>query len=326
MIDELQAIADQAHAHWSVITGTPRLVVRRENAVFKVETNHGTAALRVHRKGYHNQAEIESELQWMAHLAQCGIVVPQPFATNGGPFLAQVQDHDGESVIVDLLSWLEGDPLGNAGKPLSQPEQRITSLFFTIGAKLAKLHMASDAWAIPADFKRHALDRDGLVGERPAWGRFWDAACLTSDEQQLMRQTREHTATFLDGFSRTPLDYGLIHADLVPENILINGSHVSFIDFDDAGYGFRSFDLAVALSKHRAEPAYAAIRRSLISGYRSERHYTSEDERAIDVFIAMRDLALLGWVDERSSEPETAARVPRVRAAALASAQWLLNQ
>ena len=39
-------------------------------------------------------------------------------------------------------------------------------------------------------------------------------------------------------------DYGLIHADLISENMLWTGEHPYLIDFDDGGWGFRDFELA----------------------------------------------------------------------------------
>ena len=44
------------------------------------------------------------------------------------------------------------------------------------------------------------------------------------------------------------LDYGLIHADSVRDNMLVDKSgKVSLIDFDASGYGFRLFDIATLL-------------------------------------------------------------------------------
>jgi Ser/Thr protein kinase RdoA (MazF antagonist) len=39
---------------------------------------------------------------------------------------------------------------------------------------------------------------------------------------------------------------GIIYADLNANNALREGGRLSVIDFDDAGFGWRAFDLAVA--------------------------------------------------------------------------------
>ena len=43
------------------------------------------------------------------------------------------------------------------------------------------------------------------------------------------------------------------------------------IDFDDGGFGFRLFDIATALIKHRVEPDFTDLRAALIEGYHSQR-------------------------------------------------------
>ena len=39
----------------------------------------------------------------------------------------------------------------------------------------------------------------------------------------------------------------MIHADLVPENVLVDGDSIRLIDFDDAGFGWHHFEIATAL-------------------------------------------------------------------------------
>ena len=39
---------------------------------------------------------------------------------------------------------------------------------------MAAMHNQASAWQPPAGFKRHALDADGLMGEAPFWGPFWE--------------------------------------------------------------------------------------------------------------------------------------------------------
>jgi hypothetical protein len=62
------------------------------------------------------------------------------------------------------------------------------------------------------------------------------------------------------------LDYGLIHADLVRENVLVDGQELRMIDFDDGGWGFRMFDVATALFKNRHESGYDTLKTALLCG------------------------------------------------------------
>ncbi len=63
------------------------------------------------------------------------------------------------------------------------------------------------------------------------------------------------------------LDFGLIHADVVGQNLMWDGSEVSFIDFDGSCYGFRSFELATFLLRFVQDADYSVLRAALCKGY-----------------------------------------------------------
>jgi Ser/Thr protein kinase RdoA (MazF antagonist) len=324
ILEQPLALALKAITHWDCIVGVPAFVMHRENAVFKIETNVGFAALRIHRPGYHTRIEIESELQWMAHLAQSGLEVPTPFFTRQGSFVAEVQDSENQTYLIDLLSWLDGEPLGKSRVPLAFADEQLNAIFYGVGRTLAYLHQASDTWTPPGNFYRHALDCEGLLGETAAWGRFWEATCLSPDEQKLMTNVRELAICKVDALAAAGADYGLIHADLVRENILIANGQTRFIDFDDAGFGFRMFDIAVALVKNRDEPQYENMKNRLFAGYKAVRQLSAVDENSVELFLALRDFAYLGWADARRHEPEIAPRLSMIKKDTLEAAKTFL--
>jgi Ser/Thr protein kinase RdoA (MazF antagonist) len=316
-------IAEQACGHWPCITSAPQLFMHRENSVFQVQTTRGPAALRIHRHGYHSKAAIQSEMQWMAHLSANGLQVPEPLINGEGVYLAEIP-FEGKIHVADLLTWLDGAPLGNSIDPLGHGKGELENIFFNLGVVIARLHAVSDAWNMPAGFKRHAWDRDGYVGEAPLWGAFWKADGLSGVERNILRAAREKAGLELDALRKAGADYGLIHADFVRQNILVTGADVCIIDFDDCGFGFRMYDFATALVKNRAEPHYKAIRQSLFEGYRSLRHLSMLDEQSLDLFLALRDFAYLGWMEARRGEPGVEVRMADIRSATIAAAEAFL--
>ena len=104
------------------------------------------------------------------------------------------------------------------------------------------------------------------------------------------------------------LDHGLIHADLVRENIMRDGSRVQFIDFDDSGFGFRLFDLATTLMPNLNEPDYRELKSALLKGYRSVRPI---DTSHLNLFMALRSATYLGWIMTRMDEDGSVARNER---------------
>ena len=276
------------------------LVAARENQVFRVDTGGASFALRLHRPGYRSDQQLWSELQWMSAASKGGLQVPTPIASSSGEFLQVVN-----GIQVDLLSWLSGTPIGAATKDIFVTDR--TSLFRSLGQNVARLHQISDAWTLPENFDRPSWDRDGLVGEAPVWDRFWDNPTLTAQDRELFvtfRQTADRELVRLND----QLDYGLIHADLVRENVLIDDGALQFIDFDDGGFGYRLFDVTTILISNFYEPDFRALKQSLLEGYSSERPL---DTDALDLFMVLRSATYLGWIIKRMDEPGAVERNER---------------
>ena len=303
----------EALPRWGLPGASLTLVATRENRIFRVEHAGARFALRLHRPGYRSETELRSELDWMSALKAGGLSVPDPVPALDGSLLQEVRD-----TRVDLLTWLDGLPLGATGDPLTLDDP--AALFRAIGQELARLHAHSDAWSPPTGFRRWAWDLNGLVGETPVWGRFWDNPALDPDERLLFQQVRD-TARRELAEHHSRLDYGLIHADLVRENILVNDRRVQFIDFDDGGFGYRLFDIAGALVKNLAEPNYGLLKDALIAGYRSERPL---DSGPLDLLLLLRACTYLGWIIPRMNEPGAGRRNRRSIAVARQLAETYL--
>ena len=84
------AVIDAARLHWSLGDAPITLVAARENQVYRVDHTNGPAALRLHRPGYRTNAEINSELQWMAMLAENSIAVPTPLAGTDNTYISHL--------------------------------------------------------------------------------------------------------------------------------------------------------------------------------------------------------------------------------------------
>ncbi len=313
--DTPDAIARAALAHWRLADAPLASVQQRENLVFRVGLPGGAAALRLHRAGYHDAAALDSELMWLEALHAQGLPVPRPIPTAAGALSAVVVAH-GVARRADLLEWLDGEPLGASGSPLAGDRARTRRVFAALGQAMARLHAASDAWVRPPGFTRHHWDRDGLVGDSPFWGRFWDVRELpgASDaDAALLLAGRDHARAALGALPAT-LDYGLVHADLVRENVLVAGEAVRLLDFDDAGFGWRLFDIATALVKNRTEPDADGIAASLLDGYCAVRSLAGQALDHLPLFMMLRAFTYLGWVAARRHEPGNAARLPRLLA------------
>lgn len=308
----MKTTVERALRLWGLKGADWALVAERENRVFKISTKCGQHyALRFHRPAFRRDAELTSELAWMGALASGGLHVPAPIAALDGAYLHRVDD-----VQIDVLCWLPGVPLGETGQPLKLSDRQ--GVFRDIGLETARLHQISDAWAPPTGFDRWSWDRAGLLGDQPVWGRFWDNPTLSQKDKILFEAARDKGAQQLLEFEDT-LDYGLIHADLVRENIMIDGNRVGLIDFDDGGWGFRLFDVATFLFKNRSEPDYDDLKAAFIDGYQCQR---ALDTEALDLFMLLRAFTYVGWIVDRMGETGSTQRNNRF----IESARTLLQQ
>lgn len=267
-----------------------RLIVARENAVYEMTLPDGSrAALRLHRAGYQDEAAIRSELWWCGELAALGLPVPTPLPLPDGDILATLSTNRHASAI----RWLEGAPMGKAGQPLPMPVPAQIDLHHRIGQLLRRLHESSDGLIRPDAFSRPRWDIDGLVGEAPLWGRFWEHPRASYVQLSAQFAAREAVRSFLARHAAAGGDFGLIHADVLRENILVSDAGLSLIDFDDSGFGFRLYDLGTVLSQNQYEPARDDLRDALMAGY------GTQDVEMVEVFTLARILASVGWTIPR---------------------------
>ena len=332
--DMLQSIQDLALASlkaWNLVCSDIEVIKYRENAVFKVVAENGVPfALRVHRSGYHSDAELRSELEWMAALQASGIEVPIVIpAVNGDLFVRTVIPVTGEAAQIDLFEWIDGVQLGSAEEGLGDNAADIERSYRTIGSIAARLHNHGATWNLPTGFSRHAWDVEGLVGEAPFWGRFWELGELTPAQRTLVLQAREIIRSELIGMAASPdyaSSYGLIHADFVPDNVMVSNGVVRLIDFDDAGFGWHLFELATALYFIRSDPNFEVARDALIAGYRQHRALPDHVLGKLSVFMMARGLTYLGWVHTRRNTDAAHALTPFVIALACDYAESFVQQ
>jgi Ser/Thr protein kinase RdoA (MazF antagonist) len=273
--------ADQAARHWD--GRITRLIRDRENQVFEMATPTGRAALRLHRAGYQAPAAIQSELWWCAELAAAGLPVPAALPAHDGSLLLPLSDGRHASAV----AWMEGEALGEADKPNPRPLAEVLGLYQSLGALLDRVHGATDRLTLPPGFERPRWDLEGLVGDAPLWGRFWEHPVASPDQRAVLIRARDALRERLGG------RMGLIHADVLRENVLVNGRSLSLIDFDDSGFGFRLHDLGTALVQTVQHPEHPLLRDALMDGY------GTTDTAMVEAFTLARTLASVGWTMPR---------------------------
>ena len=272
-----------------------------ENATFKVTDRTGGAfVLRLHRPGYHTLAELDSERDWTSALNAAGVAAPLGVRARDGVWyvpVPTVEDAGPGVRLAGLAVWSDGEILADV---LDRDGPNSASGHFSrLGAAVAALHAHAAGWTPPPGFSRHSLDAEGLVGSAPLWGPFWTSPALSAAERTLLRDTRQRLAAALARLGQGPDIFGLIHADLHPGNVLIRNGRLTVIDFDDAAFGWRAFDIAVAVTRHWGRPDFPDILRALLEGYAMVRPLDRDTEALAPMFCLIRALSVIGWLDQR---------------------------
>jgi Ser/Thr protein kinase RdoA (MazF antagonist) len=295
----MDAAVELALARFEVDVARTTFVSASENTVYRIEARDGLRfALRVHRPGYHDLAELESENAWTTALSDAGIATPRPIsARDGSGYVTVPYGDDGEMRHVGMIEWIDGEPLEDA---LARPDTNPLPIFFELGGLIARLHAQAVRFEAPPGFVRHRLDGDGLLGDDPWWGPFWHVPEFSPAEQRLILDARERIRRRLDRLGTAPDVFSLIHADLLPANLLLRADGgVAAIDFDDVAYGWHLYDLATALHVFAENPRFAELQAACLAGYRDHRPLADEHAELLPLFLLIRCLVEIGWFDSR---------------------------
>lgn len=269
-----------------------------ENGTFLIEDPvQGRSVLRVHRTGYHSREAIISELAWIEALRAEGIVdTPAFMAADNGDLVVTARTPDGRERYVVRFAWVDG---------VEPTEDRLAQDFEELGAITARLHLHAKSWERPATFTRFVWDYDTALGPHGHWGRWQDGLGVGPAEIEVLGRCSERMRQRLSAYGKGPDRFGLVHADMRLANLLVNGTKVNVIDFDDSGLSWFMYDLGSSLSFIEHEPYVPELVDAWVRGYRRTTTLDPADEAELPTFIMFRRLLLVAWIGSHA-ETETA--------------------
>ncbi len=320
--DETIEAARSALRFWDIEADSIEVIWRSENLVCRAISNGGERhVVRLHRPGYNTLTELRSEVAWVESLADFGITVARPVAGTDGGHHVEVA-LGGVPHQASLVEWVEGEPVTYA---LEAGEHDIVGWYRELGAIAATIRAHSQDWEPPPWFRRRHWDLDGLLGESPLWGRFWESPSVTPDQEPVLRQVRHVLSEDMEAIGCDRSQYGLIHADLHVGNVMVDRGRLTVIDFDDSGYGYFAHELAVALHSLLHTDYFEGGRAALVEGFLSVAPESEEVIVLIDTFLTIRSLMLVSWLDQRPAIPEYEHRAIVAAQAAAAAERYLSN-
>ena len=154
---------------------------------------------------------------------------------------------------------------------------------------MARLHNFSTQWNYPFKGKKRKFDWEGLfhndVGSGMTNAEAWNL--LSALHKKAFSHVAERIREVMEQWGQGPEVFGLIHGDLgVDANLFFWHGEPRAIDFDDSGFGYWIFDLAVALDACRDDPAYPLYREALLNGYAECRQLHEAQVNQMELFLA----------------------------------------
>ena len=295
-VRQMRKLAQMAVKRFAVKKPKLYFINHAENTTFRVEAGGKKYLLRIHRDGYHSKAAMGEELAWLHRVENTtNLAVPKPILSKNGIYLEQVP-FNGIDRYCDLLHWVDGKFIFKKAMPRH---------FEKLGELIALLQKS----ARPLRVKhRRYWDSQGLVGMKPKFGPIHSLLGATKKEQAIINENRELVFSKLRRFEQKfPERQGLIHADLHFGNFLVRKDGLGAIDFDDCGFGFYAYDLAIPLvhiynpeKPERFKPYVEAIK----AGYLKKAKWDKHDDEILPYLFTARRLLMLGWLQSRSDNPK----------------------
>ncbi len=277
-----------------------RFIADGENATFRVDATapdgRDRFLLRVHRPARHGRnvnpaAAIGSELDWLTALrAGTDLLVPAPFRTLDGKLMTVAASPDvPEPRVCSVLRWMDGRVHSAAPRPVH---------LHRLGSVMARLHNHAGQWRVPPGFVRIRWDWETFFGDTMVYGGInaagaWDL--LPDDLRRRFARVASGMRDVMTHLGEDADNFGLIHADLHLDNALFWRGEVRVINFDDCGFGYWLYDIAVALWELRYRDDYERFRSALIDGYTRHRPLPPGGLAHLDDFIATREVAFGLW-------------------------------
>ena len=253
------------------------------NKVYKIRKGGRNFYLRISKRGYDYVA---AEIDWILFL-KGEISAPELLKSKNGRLLETYTD-SGQAYVICAFYELPGVYWDK-----NDPALWNENVFYSWGATMGKMHRLTKEYRPPGKASARPRCEDSLL---PA--EFFKN--YPTVRAKLERIRDETLALPKDADS-----YGLIHSDMHQQNILIDGSGISVLDFDDCRYGFFSLDIGIALyhavwwglpDACGSKNGFAlSIINNFMAGYGAQNKLSRFWRKKIFMFMLYRQIDALSW-------------------------------
>ncbi len=253
-----QALVDRILSRYAVGEVTSCVFwIRGLSDIYLVETCDNRYVLRVSHAHWRSQAEIEFELELLTFLHKNYIPVSHPLRTKDGQLAIEIAALEGNR-YASLFTYAAGQvAVGDLNKVQAQK----------LGETIARLHNTAQ------DFQCHAarphltinyLLDDSLQELSP----FFNVAA-----RKYMNEAIAHIKEQISHLPKKMPIWSVCWGDPHSGNVhFTETNEITLFDFDQCGYGWRSFDIAKFLQVTLQAGTSPSVRKAFLQGYQSAQH------------------------------------------------------
>jgi len=236
---------------------------------YLIETINKKYILRIYRNDWRSKQDVAFELELLNFIDDKAAAVCAPLITKTKHNSFTIDSPEGKRLAA-LFPYADG---------VSPGKEMTVEQGFLLGKSIAHLHNITDTFE--TDLPGRILDITYLLDESViAINPFLD-----EKGKKYLSSLQSVLHDIAPSLQKKPEVYGICIGDVNPTNFHINSkNHITLFDFDQCGYGFRTFEIGKFISSIHTANKKHEISQSFLDAYQTVRQLSDEEVSAIPYY------------------------------------------
>lgn len=267
-----------------------KLLGDAENFVYEYPCDGKPRILRVTHSTHRTANQIRGEIDWLNYLADNSVPAAKAYDSPQGNLVEVVNSDDGSYFMIVSFEKAQGRILG--------PGEWTPELIQKWGRIVGQMHRLTKDYPDPGDEIR-----------REHWYEFdyLDVRRYLPESESIIIEKTEELVERLKKLPVTHNTYGLVHTDVHQHNLLVDGSRITVIDFDDVHHMWFACDIATLLFYSRwlggKDTNMAEFTRFFLThfwkGYEGEYKLDDWWKETYHDFLKLREMVTYVWLNKK---------------------------
>ncbi len=235
---------------------------------------------------------VKKRIEFLKYLSAAKADVIQPIHSDNSRILESVIIND-KLYIAYAWEMVKGEPI-----IISHPKDR-TDFYYNWGKVLGKMHRLAKGYP---DWL-HSQSVDNQNNPQISWESEWNYFYNRIPDERV-KQTWQQIKDILESVPKTRDNFGFIHNDAHPNNILVQNKQLILIDFDVANFHWFILDIAICVFSEYSRCEFHSPYKDQIpmlnelflipfmSGYESENTLADDNFQHFDIFLLYRKVIM----------------------------------